>query len=162
MHAHQDRLGLNRDDAIDIDADAAKAKRKVRLGIDHGAVRDEGKLAEFRGQLELQGARDELLAPPAVRHDLLAGAHPQPVFAAKLAKVREPSHRAGFVDDFANHGSGPKASEPSEVNAALSVTSADKHTALAGPQAIDMTLAADEVVGPGKVINGDLDRPGAI
>ena len=35
VDAHQDRLGLHRNDAVDLDADAAHAQGQVRLRIDH-------------------------------------------------------------------------------------------------------------------------------
>src|SRR5258707_1249513 len=116
VDAHEDRLGLHWDGAVDLEADAAHAQGQVRLGVHQRSVGDQVESAEPRRLLDDQLAPDEAFALPAKLDEVLDGAHFEAVLLAELAEIGEASHVAVGGHDLDDDGRLLEAGEAGEVD----------------------------------------------
>src|SRR5205085_10654461 len=140
VNAHQYRLGLNRDRAVDVNADSAEAQRQVGFGIDDRRVWDQVERAEPGRQLQHQLAMDQPFALSAELDQVLDGAQLQTMLLAKLAEIRQAGHVAVGRHDLDDHRRLLAAGQPGEIDAPFGMAGADQNAAGAGADTRDMPL----------------------
>src|SRR5262249_22037346 len=129
VDAYQDRLLLDGNLAVDLEADAAQAQGQVRLRVHHRGVGNQVELAVADGHLDGQLAADESLPLATVLDELLDAAQLEAVLAAELPQVGQAGHAALGGHDLADDGSLFQPGQAGQIDAALGVPGADQDAA---------------------------------
>jgi len=162
VDADQNRIVLDRHDALMIEADASHRKGKVRLRINHGRVGDEIELAKLRRQLDDLLPSNQSFALPSITDQVLDGVHSQAVLLAEFTQLGHTRHVAVRAAHFADDGRLLQSRETCQIDASLGVARPNEDSPFSSFEAGDVALSANQVVGSAARIDGDLDRARSI